>query len=84
MSLFSRPAHTLALLMLATVATGCGHTPPALPDNARACPEPRPRMCTMDYRPVIGLDKNGEPMGEYSNACSGCAKEGVAYTVPVK
>ena len=33
MSLFSQPAHTLALLMLATVATGCGHTPPALPDN---------------------------------------------------
>ena len=33
---------------------------------------------------AAGLDKNGETLGEYSNACSGCAKEGVAYTVPVK
>lgn len=84
MPLVSRSAHALALFLLAAVAAGCGHTPTALPDNARACPEPRPQMCTMEYRPVIGLDKNGDPVGEYSNACSGCAKKGVAYTVPVK
>jgi len=74
----------LAGLTLILATAGCTHTPPDLPDNARACPEPRPQMCTMDYRPVIGLDKNGQTLGEYSNACSGCAKEGVAYTVPAK
>ena len=74
----------LARLTLILAAAGCAHTPANLPDNARPCPEPRPQMCTMEYRPVIGLDKNGETLGEYSNACSGCAKEGVAYTVPVK
>ena len=74
----------LAGLTLILAAAGCAHTPANLPDNARPCPEQRPQMCTMEYRPVIGLDKNGETLGEYSNACSGCAKEGVAYTVPVK
>ncbi len=74
----------LAGLTLILAAAGCARTPANLPDNARPCPEPRPQMCTMEYRPVIGLDKNGETLGEYSNACSGCAKEGVAYTVPVK
>ena len=74
----------LAGLTLILAAAGCAHTPANLPDNARPCPEPRPQMCTMEYRPVIGLDKNGETLGEYSNACSGCAKQGVAYTVPVK
>ena len=74
----------LAGLTLILAAAGCAHTPANLPDNARPCPEPRPQMCTMEYRPVIGLDENGETLGEYSNVCSGCAKEGVAYTVPVK
>jgi len=74
----------LAGLTLILAVTGCSHAPANLPDNARACPEPRPQMCTMDYRPVIGLDQSGNTLGEYSNACSGCAKEGVAYTVPVK
>ena len=74
----------LAGLTLILAAAGCAHTPANLPDNARPCQEPRPQMCTMEYRPVIGLDKNGETLGEYSNVCSGCAKEGVAYTVPVK
>jgi hypothetical protein len=74
----------LAGLTLILAAAGCSHAPANLPDNARACPEPRPQMCTMDYRPVIGLDQSGNTLGEYSNPCSGCAKEGVAYTVPVK
>ncbi len=69
---------------LSLAAAGCAHTPPDLPENARACPEPRPEMCTMDYRPVLGLDRNGETLGEYGNACGACAKKGVAYTVPVK
>lgn len=36
------------------------------------CPEPRPQMCTMDYRPVCGELKDGSSK-TFSNACMACA-----------
>ena len=37
-----------------------------------ACAEPRPQMCTMDYRPACGLRRDNSRK-TYSNACSACA-----------
>jgi len=36
------------------------------------CKEPRPQMCTMDYRPVCGTMTSGEEK-TYSNGCSACS-----------
>ncbi|ASK36574.1 hypothetical protein CEK62_15645 [Alcanivorax sp. N3-2A] len=72
------------LLLGATVvlgAAGCAHQP-TLPDNATSCPSPRPAMCTMDYRPVVGYFASGTKAGEYSNACNACSQRSVNYTVP--
>ena len=35
------------------------------------CPEPRPRLCTMDYRPVCAKLNDGS-VKTYSNGCSAC------------
>ena len=37
-----------------------------------ACAEPRPQMCTRDYRPACGLKRDGSRK-TYGNACSACA-----------
>jgi len=36
------------------------------------CAEPRPQVCTMDYRPVCGQDRDGA-WKTYSNACGACS-----------
>lgn len=69
-------------LLLLTLATGCAHQTAKLPDNARLCPESRPQMCTMEYRPVIGYDRAGEKVGKFGNACHACGQDGVHYTLP--
>jgi len=40
------------------------------------CQEPRPMICTMDYRPVCGFNKD-ETEKTYSNACGACSNPGV-------
>ena len=35
------------------------------------CPEPRPEMCTQDYRPVCAKLDDGS-MKTYSNGCTAC------------
>jgi hypothetical protein len=37
-----------------------------------ACSEPRPQMCTMDYRPVCAQLENGQ-LKTYSNGCTACS-----------
>ncbi len=47
--------------------------------TAVACSEPRPQMCTMDYRPVCGVLKQGDKK-TYSNGCAACSdKEVVSW-----
>lgn len=63
--------------------TACTSTPPvSLPDGAEACPDPRPQMCTMDYRPAYGYDQHGRLLGVYGNACGACGQDEVYFTFP--
>ena len=45
------------------------------------CKDPRPQMCTMDYRPVCGAMTGGEKK-TYSNGCSACSDLSVLSYVP--
>jgi len=46
-------------------------------DALVTCPEPRPQMCTMDYRPVCAQMKDGSSK-EYSNGCTSCSDPNVS------
>lgn len=41
-----------------------------------ACQNPRPQICTLDYRPVCGQSANGET-NTYANACMACGDASV-------
>ena len=45
------------------------------------CKDPRPQMCTMDYRPVCGTMTGGEKK-TYSNGCSAFSDMSVLSYVP--
>jgi len=79
-----------AVVLLASLAVlcACSHEqqmpPRPLPDTAAIqCMDPRPQICTLDYRPVCGTRDTGvrcvtEPcesteLQTYSNACSACS-----------
>ncbi len=40
------------------------------------CTDPRPQVCTMDYRPVCGEQSNGS-FKTYSNGCTACSDQAV-------
>lgn len=62
----------LFVLVLASCSTAPKPAPPgALLPGEQACTNPRPEVCTMEYRPVCGTDLNGKKM-EFSNECSAC------------
>lgn len=44
----------------------------SMPVAGGACADPRPQMCTQDYRPACGLRRDGSHK-TYGNACSACA-----------
>jgi tetratricopeptide (TPR) repeat protein len=44
----------------------------SLPVAGGPCADPRPQMCTRDYRPACGMRKDGT-LKTYGNACSACA-----------
>jgi hypothetical protein len=44
----------------------------SLPVAGGPCADPRPQMCTMDYRPACGSRKDGSRK-TYGNACAACA-----------
>ena len=46
--------------------------PESLPVAGGPCADPRPQMCTRDYRPACGVRKDGSRQ-TYGNACSACA-----------
>jgi len=43
----------------------------SLPVAGGACADPRPQVCTRDYRPACGLRRDGGRK-TYGNACSAC------------
>ncbi len=66
-------------------------TPPTASSSARVCPEQRPQVCTLDFRPVCATRDTGVrcvtapcPSSEqktYANGCSACADSKVlSYT----
>ena len=40
--------------------------------NQTICTDPRPELCTMDYRPVCG-ERNDGSHKTYSNGCNACS-----------
>ena len=53
---------------------------PYVPESAGACEEPRPEMCTREYRPVCGVQQNSLAKS-YGNACEACADEKVGFYI---
>ena len=80
------PASALLLVL-----TACAQLP-SLPDDAVRCVEPRPQVCTMDYRPVCATRDNGTrcvttpcdstETATYANGCGACADPAVIAWVP--
>jgi hypothetical protein len=69
----------LSLVFGLVLLNGCQSAPSSLAIDQTSCSEPRPEMCTMDYKPVCGFDKNNNSK-TYSNACSACSnKQVVTY-----
>lgn len=56
----------------AFVMTGAELAPESLPVAGGACADPRPQMCTRDYRPACGLRRDNSRK-TYGNACSACS-----------
>ena len=56
-------------------ADGSGNAGPVT-----ACEEPRPEVCTMDYRPVCGNLADGS-VKTYSNGCGACSDANVSSWV---
>jgi tetratricopeptide (TPR) repeat protein len=50
--------------------------PESLPVAGGPCADPRPQMCTRDYRPACGLHRDGTRK-TYGNACSACSNADV-------
>ncbi len=46
--------------------------PESLPVAGGPCADPRPQMCTRDYRPACGLHRDGSRK-TYGNACTACS-----------
>ncbi len=63
---------------------GCasGNTAKKVPGVAGGtnCEDPRPQICTMDYRPVCGAFNDGSTR-TYSNGCGACADVNVTSWV---
>jgi tetratricopeptide (TPR) repeat protein len=47
-------------------------SPESLPIAGGPCADPRPQMCTREYRPACGLRRDGSRKS-YGNACTACA-----------
>ncbi len=65
--------HTLNLAELEAKTNNSNQAP-------TVCTDPRPQICTMDYRPVCGEDSNGTRK-TYANGCTACSNPAVtSYT----
>jgi len=60
--------------------SACATTPPVEPTmatTAQVCEEPRPQVCTMDYRPVCASLVGGG-VKTYANGCGACGDAAVS------
>jgi hypothetical protein len=89
---------SLRLIVLTVSLAACAFQPTSVPTTGNpkpeftTCPEQRPNVCTMDYRPVCATRDTGVrcvttpcPSTEhktYSNACGACADTKVIGHIP--
>ena len=69
----------ILMLGLVVLLSACATTPsdePTLATGAQVCEEPRPQICTMDYRPVCAKLADGS-VKTYANGCSACGDAAV-------
>ena len=66
------------LVLAACASTDVDKTMP--PAGATVCVDPRPEVCTMDYRPVCGTHKDGS-VKTYSNGCGACSNPEVTFWI---
>lgn len=64
----------ISLLTLGACASSGDKSMPEA--GATVCQDPRPQVCTMDYRPVCATLGDGSTR-TYSNGCSACADANV-------
>ena len=64
-----------------TMMEDAGGDVAAVSKETTVCTEPRPQVCTMDYRPVCGTTKSGEKK-TYSNGCGACSEPLVLSFLP--
>lgn len=64
----------MSIAAAALLAAGCASKAPTSVDSMaeQVCEEPRPQVCTMDYRPVCARLDDGTQQ-TYSNGCGACA-----------
>ena len=68
-------------LLFAFLLAGCASEAPEDDlANAIMCTDPRPQMCTRDYRPVCGT--RDADRKTYGNGCEACADAAVRYHTP--
>ena len=70
-------------IMLCLALAGCAapaSNQPAPAANATICEDPRPQVCTMDYRPVCATLADGSNK-TYSNGCGACSDPNVSSWV---
>lgn len=67
------------LVLSGGILTGCMQAE-VIPETAIICEEPRPQMCTMDYRPACGFQSSTEA-NTYSNTCSACSHTDVKWVL---
>ena len=79
------------ILAVTALVSACAEKIPlatsGLPDNLIQCTNPRPEMCTMDYRPVCGIRDTGvrcvttpcdsTELMTYGNGCQACGDAAV-------
>ena len=61
-----------AITLLAGCATSAGDPAAAVAPSAQICKDPRPQVCTMDYRPVCA-NMEGGSLKTYANGCGACS-----------
>ena len=72
-----------AFIGLLLSLASCASAPPAGEATGSAtnlCEEPRPQICTMDYRPVCGTLSDGS-VKTYANGCGACGDANVVSWV---
>lgn len=67
---------TIACLSLGACASTSANKS-TISAGATVCEDPRPQICTMDYRPVCATLEDGSTK-TYSNGCGACADANVS------